>query len=133
MEYQPSHIYIYIYCRVRFTVTIMATSGTTAREIGCKGMGNGEGSTETDGLGERELFRSELRAAWSGRRCRDSLGDVRCNLQPARYERCRKMCVRVMTATITVLGGGVNVEGDGEGYRFGRRFRRRHGRWLGEM
>ena len=84
----------------------MATSGATAREIGCKGMGNGEGSTETDGLGEPELFRSELRAVWSGRRCRDTLGDVRCNLQPARYERCRKMCVRVMTATITVLGGG---------------------------
>ena len=43
-------------------MTIMATSGIRAKEIGCKGMGDGEGYTETDGFGEPELFLSELKA-----------------------------------------------------------------------
>jgi len=47
----------------------------------------------------------------------DSLGDVNCNLQPAQYERWRKMSMRAMTATITVVMVGrrsSNIEGDGE-------------------
>jgi len=47
----------------------------------------------------------------------DGLGYVSCNLQPARYERRRKMSMRAMTAMITGTRGG-----DHEEDRFGRRF-----------
>ena len=36
----------------------------------------------------------------------DGLEDVTCNLQPARYERQRKMSMRAMTAMITGTRGG---------------------------
>jgi len=39
--------------------------GDVGREIGCKGRGDGDHGTEENGLGERELFRSQLGAIWS--------------------------------------------------------------------
>jgi len=50
--------------RVRITVTVMATLRTMAREIGCKCGDHSEVDPKDDGLGERDLFRSELGRRW---------------------------------------------------------------------
>ena len=42
--------------RVRIAMTTMATLGATAREIGCKGGGDGEGDTQDDGLGQSGCY-----------------------------------------------------------------------------
>jgi len=60
---------------VRSTVT---TLGTMAKEIGWNDGNDREDHTEDKGLGEQELFRSEMGAIWSARQWGRRLG--RCEL-----------------------------------------------------